>query len=220
MPMLYTLQPLKDAHLERVFRRSFKELNEFFPVNWEKNTPKVFVIKTRKEYEAFVGYKTQPWMVGNSNGRLVTLLAYESLGKESSHCYSRTEYDALLKHELCHSFMGLYVGVSHDIPLWINEGTCLYLADQLRSRNRTKKLKGFLGCYRQGQNPDYLYSESGFAVALLVEKFGKAKYLKLLKGLGKIKTRPAFNKYFQTVYHFAPTYKNFNALLDFPKSVG
>ena len=211
--MFYTLTKAREPSLGKSYHRAVKELNAFFGLHWVRCKPRFLIIDSRAQMDEVCDDRTPDWMVGHSLGHFIVVLALDKFGKESAERYSKRQYEALLKHELCHLFLGRYVRSPHSLPRWISEGTCLYLAGQLEFWKRPKKFQGFLGCYRQGQNNRFLYAESGFAVEILVESFGKKRFLRFLKGLKAIKNRRELNYLFQKIYGFAPAYKIFNRLM-------
>ena len=58
-----------------------------------------------------------------------------------------------------------------------------------------------------------MYKEAGFAVEILYKNFGKEKLLKLIKLSSKINNKSKFNKLFQKIYGFQPSYIKFNELV-------
>jgi hypothetical protein len=57
-----------------------------------------------------------------------------------------------------------------------------------------------------------VYGESGFVVMMLVDRYGKHKLLKLIKGTKDIRSRKEFGRLFKGIYGFSPTYAEFNRL--------
>ncbi len=207
--MIYTINSTNDKGLERIFKESMRDLKKFYELNWVDHIPRVIVVPNRKTIDLLRGMKTEPWLLGWADGRMVYILDSMNFEKESNHKYNSARYYSLLKHELSHAF---YHIISHGqyIPVWLCEGVAIYTAGQIKEKTRPTKFKEFLKFQKEGGKG--VYSESGFAVELLVKKFGKQKLLKLIKGLKENKSRSEFEKWFKTIYKFKPTYKEFNRL--------
>jgi len=80
-------------------------------------------------------------------------------------------------------------------------------------QDKMKKIiefSNFLDFYDKGGSG--VYNESGFAVQLLVEKFGKQKLFELIKNLKSVKSADEFNASFKNIYGFEATYNGFNSL--------
>jgi hypothetical protein len=131
--------------------------------------------------------------------------------KESVHKkHSIEKYLRLIKHELCHLFFNI---VSKDFsnPIWLNEGLATYLSGDVENRKRVDIFSHFLEFYNKGGSG--VYSESGMAVKLLVENFGKKKILKLISRSKNADNKNKFVKLFKKIYGFDLNYKNFSNLL-------
>ncbi len=193
-----------------MFANSVSKLNRFFGLRWKHDLPRVFIMKDRRTIDALSEKKTERWIVGFNDQRYIFALDNASMEKESSH-RKRTpkEYASLINHELSHAFFSqLSGGITK--PRWLNEGVSIYASGQIKFK--PKEFKEFLEFFDQSGKG--VYGEAGYAVKILIEKFGKPKLLKLVKGLGRAKTRTLFNAEFKKIYGFAPSYKTFNHLLD------
>jgi hypothetical protein len=208
--MVFNIQHNPDKALDKACAASVGRLNRFFGLKWKRDLPRVFIINDRATIDALYGKKTERWIVGFSDGRYVFALDNDSMEKESLHRRrSPKEYASLINHELCHAFFNKMTG-GVTKPKWLNEGLAIYTSGQIKSK--PTKFEEFLKYYSQGGKG--IYSEAGYAVKILTEKFGKPKLLRLVKGLKYAKTHAAFDTVFKKTYGFAPTYKNFNGLLD------
>jgi len=210
--MIFELKEKKDKTLEEMYEKAMNELNDFFGIDWIRNIPTIILWNKRKDYDNLRGKKTEPWERGWQNQRIIYMINRNVMEKESGHKYSREDYFAFLKHELCHSFF-MILSNSCSRPLWLNEGVSVYLSNQNKiKKNFVTTFSCFLEYYYQVG--EAIYRESGFAVQLLVEKFGKEKLLELIKSLGKVKSEKDFNKQFKEIYGHNPTYTFFNKLLN------
>lgn len=208
--MVFTIERNPDKRLDRIFASSVRNLNRFFGLKWKRDLPRVFIMKDRRTIDALYEKKTERWIIGFNDARYVFALDNASMEKESSHLRrSPKEYASLINHEMCHAFFSRLSG-GVTTPKWLNEGVALYTSGQIKFKPKT--FKEFLKFF--GRNGKGVYGEAGYAVKILTEKFGKPKLLKLIKRLGHAKTRTSFNAEFNKIYGFAPTYKNFDDLLD------
>jgi len=211
---IFNLFSKVDSFLEKEYEKSMKELKEFFGINWIYNTPSIILIPDRKTIDILKETKTEDWLVGWANGHIVYLLGRKNYEKESCHKYSDEEYSALLKHELCHLFVNIFTEYYKSIPTWLEEGICIHLSGQDKFKKPLKKFEKFLGFTDDvGKG---VYNESGFAVELLINKFGKEKFLKLLAcDFGrKYENLPSE---FKKIYGRDLNYKTFNELLKWQK---
>ena len=206
--MIVSLNLKKDDFLEQFYKKSMEELDEFFKINWIRNTPKIMIIPDRRTINKIKKYETEDWVVGWTDGINVYLLDRENYEKESCHKYSDEEYTALLKHELAHLFTGIFCDHKNIKPIWINEGISIYLSGQNKFKKPPKEFKKFLRYHDYGGKE--IYNESGFVVEFLIKKYGKEKFLSLLKELRNLKTKKEFENKFSDVYGFELSYENFN----------
>lgn len=208
--MIYSLKQEKDKVVERMYKKAMKELDDFYFLEWKKNHPQIILLKNRKEIDKFFGRETENWLVAFASQGKIFILNRKNYTKESSHTYSDEEYYRLLKHELGHLFFG-HLSRGKTKPAWLNEGAQLFIAGQLKTKKPIKTFSNFIEHYEKwGES---VYKESGFAVELLVKKFGKEKLIDLVKGLRDINSEIEFNKLFKKIYKFELNYKNMNKLL-------
>ena len=212
--MLFELKDVKNKKLEKGVDRMMSELNDFYEINWVFNVPKIFFVDNRKQIDDFRGEKTNGWLVGwTRNGRDVYVLKNERIEKESLHKkLPEEEYSALIKHELSHCFQRVLSDFCKWIPKWLWEGLAIYTSGQNSFKKKVNKFETFLDFYDQGFS-EGIYKGSGFAVELLVNKFGKEKLLSLIKNLKNYQSKELFEEAFEKEYCFFPNYKNFNSLM-------
>lgn len=201
-----------NAFLDQIYGRAMKELNEFYGINWVHHTPILAVVKNRKAIDSIRGRKTENWLVGwiNMSTRIVYVLDRHNMEKESCHKYSPESYFRLIKHELSHCFSSI-ISDRNTRPDWLWEGLAIYTSGQNLEKKTPEKFKNFLEFY--DKSGEGVYAESGFAVQILVEKFGRHKLFRLIKKLNNIKSKSDFNSLFKTIYGFKPSYTEFNKLL-------
>lgn len=175
MPYRLALSSSRDKFVQSVFKRSMKELGEFYDINWTTNLPKIFLLKTREEIDLFHTKPTEPWLVAwaDERFRAVFILGRKSLERESSHKYSEEYYSSLIKHELSHLFYKIR-SYGRTGPAWLSEGVAIYTSGQNRFKPVPNKLENFLEFYKNAGSG--VYSESGFVVEALIREFGKKNY--------------------------------------------
>lgn len=212
--MIYKLKlvPFKDKFIERVFHQSMKDLGKFYGINWIRNKPKIMLVKNRREIDLLKSNKTEPWLVAwaDSNARIVFILDPKNFEKQSSHRYSHEHYAELIKHEISHLFYNILSSYKRG-PVWLSEGTALYTAGQNKTKIRPKRFENFLTFYNKGGQG--VYAEPGFAIELMVQKFGKYKLLELIKSLTNVNNEKKFNQIFYKIYGIRLSYKSINNLL-------
>ncbi len=210
--MIFEIKEKKDKELELMYKKSMEGLNSFYKLNWERNTPKIIILKNRKEIDNLKGKKTPNWVVGWADKSNIYLLDKKNYEKESSHKYSKETYFRLLKHELSHLFFNV-ISQSDTMNqfIWLNEGVAGYLSEQYKEKKRPKKFEKFLDQYSNWKGN--AYNESTYAVKILGDKFGDEKLLTLIKSLSQIKSKKNFENLFKRIYGSLPTYSFFNKLL-------
>lgn len=208
--MIFRITTETNDYYERILKESIDDLNKFYEINWVHHLPKIIVVADRKNIDALRSEKTEPWVVGWADGRSVYVLDKYNLEKESDHKYSQETYYSLIKHEVSHTFYSI-VSDKRRKPIWLCEGVAIYTSGQNTEKKRLSTFKTFLDFFDDGSG---VYAESGFAVELLVEKFGKQKILELIRGLKFTEGKDSFDKLFEKVYGFIPTYEKFNEFLN------
>jgi hypothetical protein len=186
-----------------------RDLQDFFGFIWNQNCPKVFLVENRKTIDELRGVKTREWSVGWINKRDVYILDKKNYERDSCHKYSDKGYEMLMKHELAHCFFSVVSGGKLE-PDWLWEGVAIFVSGQLKNRVRPKELKCFLDIYSGKKKDLRVYDESGFAVEILIKKFGKRKLLKLIKELKGVDSKKDFKEVFKKVYSKDITYDLFD----------
>ena|SRR3989344_4336815 len=205
--MIFKLNPGKDSFLENIYNDAIKKLNLFYGLKLGKSVIEIIIIKDRKTIDMLKGKKTERWLVGWANGTSVYILDRKNYEKDSSHKYSDEKYAALMMHEMAHIFLKFFANSSYK-PIWLDEGMSIFLSEQNKFKKKPEKFVKFLECYDKHESD--VYDEAGFAVEVLIKKFGKGKLLELIKGLKKINSRNGFEKLFKRKYGFEINYKEIN----------
>lgn len=206
-----TLKPI-EGELEESYEAAMNRLNGFFDIGWTQHLPPVFIVEDRSAIDWLRREKSEPWVVGWSEFGKVFLLSREKMGTESDRMYSVAEYDALLAHELCHLFFRASTG-GQGTPTWLNEGLSSYISGDIQFKKKPKTFSSFLEFFDVGGAG--VYEESGFAVAALIDAFGKDKIIGLLRKInetGGNMTKDTFDDLFKAGYGFEPVYEAFNNL--------
>ncbi len=200
----YKVTQLEDPKLEEYYERAMKELNEFFGIRWVRNRPGVYLVDDRDTINSIRGAKTEDWVVGWINGgEMAFVLNKDKFENNTNHKYNDDDYFKLIKHELAHLFFKIAAGGKTG-PKWLWEGVSILVSGQAEQWGKPKEFKGFL----EGND---VYKESGYALLLLVNKYGKDKLIEFLK------TRKNFNGdlsiLFKETYGLELSYATFNDLL-------
>ncbi|OGD69683.1 hypothetical protein A3I18_00995 [Candidatus Campbellbacteria bacterium RIFCSPLOWO2_02_FULL_35_11] len=216
--MIFELKQKKDKFLDKAYKDSMKELNDFYGINWTRNTPKIFIVNSREDKALLkedMGNGSADWTVGwTPTIDTVFVMNRLKIKTETSHKkgYTKEQYKSLIKHELSHLFFKILVKGGFR-PVWLWEGVAIYTSEQDRFKKRLEEFKQFLNFYDSHMSEDgktSVYYESGFFVEMLVEKFGKKKFLNFLKSLQKVKNRKEFDNLFFKTYKFKLNYKEIN----------
>jgi hypothetical protein len=210
--MIFQIKQKKNKFLEEVYNKSMQELNDFYGINWIENRPKIVIVNDRKTIDSLHSRKTEDWLVGWADfGSTIYLLNSLNYKTESNHTFKKESYSMLIKHELSHLFFGILIKQNYA-PVWLNEGVAIYLSGQNKFKKEIQEFKTFLNYYDKGSCE--VYNESGFFVQMLVEKYGKEKFLKFLISLQKIKNRKEFDSLFFKTYKFSLNYKEINKIIE------
>jgi len=196
---------LIDTHFEEIN----KNLSDFYNTNIDNGLPKVFIIKDRKTFDALLRKKSKLYQVGFIMNKSIYLLDRNNFAKESSHADPTEEaYLRILKHETSHIYFASISDESYN-PRWLWEGTALYTDGSLHAMiKKPTQFKEFLNFYNS-EDP-LIYSESGFVIQSLIDKFGKDLLLKLIKQLRKTETEEEFLELFKSIYDFNLSYRTIN----------
>lgn len=200
----------KNRNVEKFYEKAMEELKDFYAINWNENTPVLFLVDSRKDYDVLTNQKTEDWEVACHLGNnKIILISPENYEKESIHKYSDEEYFSLIKHEISHLFYQILS--QGQGPIWLDEGFAIFTSGELKKKEGVKNFENFLAYY--SFSDENVYKESGFAVEVLIKKFGKNKVLNFLKKLPNIQNEVDFKEEFEKYFGFKPEYKAFNTLI-------
>ena len=202
MSTIFKITQSPSTSIEKLKKRAVEELNQFFSTNWSSKDINIFLIDDRKTLDVLSEFKTKAWMVGFYMSRnSIGLINPKNLESESIHKYSEENYFKLIKHEICHVYLGAIFGTSSF--RWIEEGVCVYVSWQYEKVTKFKNLF----------NDKNYYVESGYAFKLLADKFGEDSIYEFLKKQSGCETQKEMEKAFEKVYGNRPTLEFFNHLL-------
>ena len=209
--MIFELKEKKDKILEKMYDKAMNELNNFFGISWKKNKPNLIILNSRKDIDNIRNEKSPDWLIGWADSQDIYMLNFKKYKTESSHKKDTIDdYYKTLKHELCHMFFSSFSQrIEFHQYIWLSEGVSIFVANQVK--NKIIKFRTFIDQYSKFDG--LAYQESGFAIQVLVENFGKQRLLDLIKSLKEVKSEKDFNKQFKKIYGQNPTYKFFNRLL-------
>lgn len=163
----------RNKELETFLKTTKKELDSFFNSNIPE--PLIFLLNSRKELDLVWGQKTERWVVGGTKHGVIFMLDPKNYIKESSHT-DKNDLWKTMKHEYCHIYFRHIT--NGPLPLWLNEGLASYLAGQKKTCDNPLDVFSYFNNAGSGA-----YNIGYFWVELLIRKFGKAKFIKLIKAL-------------------------------------
>jgi len=208
---MFSIQTIEDPEIKQMYDQSMKDLCGFFELGWDKNVPKLFLIKDEKTINELWNNNANDCVAGWVDNLDIYIVDKNTFKKKDGQEYSNDEYRRLIKHELTHSFTKVVTEIYTRLvlPDWLWEGIAMYLAGDIEDKEQSKKLTSFLNHYKQDMKSMEVYDEAGFAVKFLVEKHGKGKLLELLRVLKDISSEDGFNRRFEKIYSFELKHENF-----------
>ena len=152
--------------------------NKFFGIKPQVNVQLVY---DRKEYDFYSGTKSENWMSGYYNGKMVIVFDPDSFEKET--CHKKEEFPGTLKHETAHVYIcNLARG---RVPAWLNEGLASHLGQgkgkeyfNMKSADRKGPI---LNVNKNKDNRYVWYTQAPCFVEFLIKKKGKEGILELIK---------------------------------------
>lgn len=203
MSNIFQISTNPNEELENIYAQAMVDLNDFFQIKWVRNRPKVCVVPNRETIDALRDQETPKWLVGWDSDNFVFVLSKSSFETDSSHPYTDEDYKMLIKHELAHAYFRIATG-GRTQPKWLWEGVSILASGQVEKWKKPEAFKTFL------DNND-VYTEAGYALSLLTNKFGKEKLIQLLKGYKSFSGD--FSNIFRDVYQLELNYDTFNSLI-------
>jgi hypothetical protein len=158
-----------------------EQLFEYYKI---KN-PKINIelIYSRKELDNKLNCRTPRWLVAAALKNSIYLFSPAVIENLSDH--KKMEIKKLLTHELCHIFNS---EINKTSLMWIDEGAALFLANQRKDKDFTKKELNFFANNFFSENIDLRlfaknngYRISYWIIKKIVGKYNKKKILELLK---------------------------------------
>jgi hypothetical protein len=182
--------------LAEFIKKTKKELDIFF--GFKAGEPLIFFLDNREDLDLIWGKKTERWFVGAFKNNSIYILNPKVYAQESSH--RKEEFWGTFKHEYCHAYY-TQITKSH-YPVWLNEGLASFISGKklvLRD-NYQDKLVNIFGYFNQADKDVYMVGQ--FWVEYLLKKYGKKKFLKLIKSFNPGSDYRRFTKNFYHVYGF------------------
>lgn len=176
-----------------------QELEDFF----ETNVPdyKIEIANSREEFNKLTDRQsTESWMAGWANGHKIVVIHPDKLKETTNGIHKSDSHTKRIKHELAHLF---YAKLTKDEtkPAWLNEGLAFYLDG--RGGMAPKDYENKYAAIKYFVNYDgQVYKPGSFMVKALLDKFGKAKILKLIKSIKPDLTEEKFKNLFLSIYGF------------------
>ena len=194
--MAFKILKKESENIVEFFKTAISDLNNFFPINWVENLPRLFVVSDKETVSSLWSGHNFEWTKGWVEGKNVYVLE----SPESA------EFHALIKHELTHAFY-LVFNQGKNLPVWLWEGVAIYLSDQNKFKKRPEKLNNFLDFF--DKHSEVVYAEAGIAIESLINKFGEEKLLEFIKRTKDTKTREDVSSVFKVIYNTDLSYEIF-----------
>jgi hypothetical protein len=194
--------------MEKILEEINQELGLFF--NFKAEQPLLFLVDSRKDMDLIWGKKTESWFVGAFKQGNIYILNPDIFEKESSH--RKEEFVQILKHEYCHAY---YTQLTNGhSPSWLNEGLACFLSGKkliLKDDYKDKLLNIF--SYFKNVNAD-VYRVGQYWVQFLLKKFGKKKFISLIKAMRLISDEQQFADKFYEIYGFKFSHSSFHKFIE------
>jgi len=203
MTNCFKIATANNRKMEKYLLSCQQELNNFFQITIA--IPNVFLIKSRKQYDALQKRKTENWQVGFTQEKNIFILDPDVFTHESNHKNKKHFWD-VLKHEYVHIAFSQATNGSGN-PRWMSEGLACFLAGQSKpDLEKENALKVFQYFAAGGK---HIYALGYFWVKLLIDKFGAEKMLALIRLIGPATTEKQFALHFHKIYGFRYSVKDF-----------
>jgi len=201
----FNISPVRSRKINSTLRAAQLGLGIFFGVDID--LPPVFFVQSRKDIDKIWRRKTEDWFCAWANTGGIYILHPKVFAKESDH--KAAYFWKVLKHEYVHLYYRRMVGTGN--PRWLNEGLACYLAKQEKSVPDKKLLLGLNKFFDRGDKD--IYGVGYFWTKYLIEKYGKAKLLKLIKTISSETTKNKFNTSFKKIYGFGLTREELSKII-------
>jgi len=160
----------------KFIKKAFNYNKEFFGLS---NIPKfrIILLYSRKEFDKLWGRKTPQWVSAFAKKIRIVIFSLSIFEKETS--WKKKDFYSTLVHEINHIF---FTSLTKKIyqPIWLCEGLATYI--QRNKKKPKKKPKIFYKILNESfnyKNPKYdMYH---LFIYYLIRKYGKEKFIKLLK---------------------------------------
>jgi hypothetical protein len=206
------IKTIENPAIQKMYDDAMKDLCVFFELDWNKNTPKLYLVQDEKAIQELWNNNIGDSVAGWLDNLNIYTVDREYFKKGDGQKYSDEEYAKLIKHELAHVFTQVVTN-TYDRPVkpdWLWEGLAMYLAGDIDLITPPKNLGNFLDFYEQDMSNTRVYEEAEFAVKTLVDKFGKEKLLDFMKKLEGNKSPQDVEKVFKEAYDMDLNYPNMN----------
>jgi hypothetical protein len=202
--MIYDIQ--ENSEEKELIESIFGEVNTLFDSNVNPENIEIIFVPSKKIMNSILGRKTKEWEVASTNNEQgIIMLDRKNYESESCHKYSKEEYEMVLKHEIIHSIT--FAHYKLYFPDWLIEGLALYFSGQYKLGSKPREFKNFISWDELNEG---IYTECGFVIEILFEKYGNDKLFELLRSLRKNESQEIFNKNFERIYGVEFNYDIFN----------
>lgn len=204
-----TIKSIKaNKKLTQFLELTKNELDVFF--EFKAVEPLLFFLDSRKELDLIWGKKTERWLVGAFKNNSIFILNPKVYSIESNH--KKEDFWITFKHEYCHACY-TQITKSH-YPVWLNEGLASYISGKklVLADNYKSKLLNIFDYFDYVDRDAYMVGQ--FWVEFLLKKYGKRKFLKLIKNFNHPLNYHQFVKNFYSIYNFKFDKQTFSKFLN------
>lgn len=157
------------------------ELEDFYQL--KITNLEIELIYSREEFNQIVGRDTPAWMVALSKPDKIYIFSPKAVNDHSSH--GKSGLGKTIVHELVHMFNDR---INKNLPLWLDEGMALYLADQKKEQDFSKENWNYFLKHHLSSRDDVddFAAHEGYKISYklvkrILERHGKDKLMSILK---------------------------------------
>jgi len=189
--------------LATFLEKTREELDTFF--EFKAPEPLLFLLDSRADLNLIWGRETESWFVGAFKNNSIYILNPDAYARESSH--KPEEFWTTLKHEYCHYYY-TQLTKSH-YPVWLNEGLASFISGKkiLLNDSQNNKLLDIIHYFEEADKD--VYAVGQFWVEYLLKRYGRKKFLSLIRAFRAGFSYRQFVEKFHCVYGVQFTKKSF-----------
>jgi len=174
------------------FALEAQSINEKFYSHPLQNIIYVYLTDSESEYHKFSNTKIPEWSSG------VAFISQHIIVLKPGQYYNPVRYRETMIHEISHIYMGELSNMRNRLPVWLNEGTAMYLSGKSLSWEENIVLGNALAANKlldltaidsllafKTAEANLAYLESFLAIQFIVEQHGEKKLSEIILSLSK-----------------------------------